>query len=207
MQFCNELFVIKARISKIAGPGARQKVKPQKMKKAMRTFRGIMPGLISILIIITSILSFSCGGGTAGQKEPAVPRAAIQASVIAGTVIYDVIVRNPAPEDTWMEDCLRDLDREGLVNMVFEAIYRDELIAYDHLSHEPLTVADIKNLEKDAEFSRDHIGKIQFSEEWYFDQDNLRMEKRVNSMSFGYEVFDLSGNLRGYKPAFMVILN
>ena len=178
------------------------------MKGAMQTIKpGIMSGLIFTLFIITPFLLLSCGGGTGGQKEPAVSRAAIDASVIAGTVIYDVIVRNPTAEDTWMEDCLRDLDREGLVNMIFEAIYREELIAYDHLSHEPLTVADIKNLEKDAEFSRDNVGKIQFSEEWYFDQDNLRMEKRVNSMSFGYEVFDLTGNLRGYKPAFMVILN
>jgi len=33
------------------------------------------------------------------------------------------------------------------------------------------------------------------------------MEKRVNSLTLGYEVFDPQGNLRGYKPAFLVKLN
>jgi hypothetical protein len=161
----------------------------------------------SLLLLTASVFLYSCGGGITDPKSPASPREATDAAMVADTVIYDVVIKNPSAEDIWTEACLKNLDREGLVNMIFEAIYLAELIPYDHLSNEPLSIRDIENLENDPEFSRKTIGKIQFSEEWYFDRDNLRMEKRVNSMALGYEVFDIAGNLRGYKPAFMVILN
>ena len=159
------------------------------------------------IFFAATFLLISCGEGAPGQKEPLTPRQAIDASVVADVVVYDVVVKNPDPEDRWTEKCLRHLELEGLVDMLFEAIYREELIPYDYISNEPLSLKDIKDLENNTEFSRNNVGKIQFSEEWYFDQDNLRMEKRVNSLSLGYEVFDLEGNLRGYKPAFLVILN
>ncbi len=161
---------------------------------------------VFFLTIFSIFILFGCSGNPE-QKEALVPRAETSGLTIADTVIYDVVVKNPQAEDTWTEDCLRNLDREKLVDIIFDAVYRHELLPYDYISHELMSVKDIRDLENDPEFSRKNIGKIQFSEEWYFDTDNLRMEKRVNSLSLGYEVFDLSGNLRGYKPAFMVRLN
>ncbi|MFP4366146.1 MAG: hypothetical protein ACLFQA_03530 [Bacteroidales bacterium] len=163
--------------------------------------------LIATVMMATVTLFYGCGENIPEQKEPTVPRDSTNALVIADTVIYDVIVKNPVEGDEWTEECLRNLKREGLVDIIFDAIYQKELIPYDYLSEEPLTLNAIKDLENDPEFKRENIGKIQFSEEWYFDKENLRMEKRVNSLSLGYEVFDLSGNLKGYKPAFMVKLN
>lgn len=162
---------------------------------------------IIAIIVIMAILSGSCREKIPGQKKPAVARTPASAAVIADTVIYDVVIRNPEPDDLWAEECLRQLNREALVDMIFNAIYRQELLPYDYFSNRVLSVNEIKELEKDPEFSRTNIGRIQFMEEWYFDEENLRMEKRVNSLSLGYEVFDSSGKLRGYKPAFMVKLN
>ncbi len=166
-----------------------------------------MRSLNYIMLFIAAAAVFSCGEEKRGQKEALTPGKQTDASIVADSVIYDVVVKNPNIDDHWTEECLKPLDRLGLVDMVFEAIYREELIPYDYLSNRPLSVGDIEDLENDPEFSRKNVGKIQFTEEWYFDQVNLRMEKRVNSMSLGYEVFDMSGNLRGYKPAFMVKLN
>lgn len=163
---------------------------------------------IKIVIFITvALLVHSCKERIPCQKEPLVPRTPLNIAVIADTVIYDVIIKNPDPEDLWTEECLRNLYREGFIDIIFNAIYRQELIPYDYFSNQALSVKEIIELEKDPEFSRENIGRIQFSGAWYFDEENLRMEKRINSLSFGYEVFDLSGNLRGYKPAFMVKLN
>jgi len=82
-----------------------------------------------------------------------------------------------------------------------------QLIPYDYFSQKALSAGEIRELEDSPGFSREKVGRIQFSEEWYFDEDNLRMEKRVNSLTLGYEVYDYEGNLRGYKPAFLVKLN
>jgi hypothetical protein len=161
----------------------------------------------SIIILFAAFLISGCGSDSTGQKEAFSPREHTDASMVADAVIYDVVIKNPNIDDHWAEECLMHLDRRGLVDMVFEAIYRKELVPFDYISSRELTLKDIKNLEDDPEFSRENVGKIQFNEEWYFDRVNLRMEKRVNSISFGYEVFDVYGNLRGYKPAFMVRLN
>lgn len=159
------------------------------------------------MLLIHLTVFHGCGDRIPEQRAPRVERTELNAAIIADTIIYDVIVKNPVPGDLWTEECLRNLKRDGLVDILFNAIYRQELIPYDLISGRPLSVSEIMELENDPEFSRDNIGKIQFSEEWYFDEENLRMEKRVNSLSLGFEVFDSSGNLRGYKPAFMVKLN
>jgi hypothetical protein len=165
------------------------------------------PALNSIMILFSAFVISGCGSDSTGQKEIFSPREKTDASMVADTVIYDVVIKNPNADDHWTEECLSHLDRRGLVDMVFDAVYRNELIPYDYITNRELTVKDIKSLEDDPEFNRENIGKIQFNEEWYFDRVNLRMEKRVNSISLGYEVFDVNGSLRGYKPAFMVRLN
>ena len=166
------------------------------------------PSLIKLLaVIIPAIFITGCSDRIPEQKKPLVQRTPLNIPIIADTVIYDVVVKNPEPDDLWIEESLRNLNREALVDIIFNAVYRKELIPYEYFSNEAMSVGDIIELENSPEFSREKIGRIQFSEEWYFDEDNLRMEKRVNSLTFGYEVFDPQGNLRGYKPAFLVKLN
>ncbi len=160
-----------------------------------------------LFCIISAALLISCGEKIPEQKKPLVQRTPLNIPIIADTVIYDVVVKNPEPDDLWIEESLRRLNREALVDIIFNAVYRQELIPYEYFSSEAMSVADVIELEKSPEFSREKVGRIQFSEEWYFDEDNLRMEKRVNSLTLGYEVFDPQGNLRGYKPAFLVKLN
>ncbi len=162
---------------------------------------------LKFFCIISAALLISCGERIPEQKAPIVQRTPLNIPVIADTVIYDVVVKNPEPDDLWIEESLRRLNREALMDIIFNAIYRKELIPYEYFSREVMSIADVIELENSPEFSREKVGRIQFSEEWYFDEDNLRMEKRVNSLTLGYEVFDPQGNLRGYKPAFLVKLN
>ncbi len=172
--------------------------------KLTKQFTGF---LASAVLCLPLLFISACGNGIPEQRPPLVERTPLDAAIIADTVIYDVIVKNPDAADLWAEQSLRNLNRSGLVDIIFNAIYHEELIPYDYFTMDVMSVRDVAKLENDPEFSRDNIGMLQFSEEWYFDEDNLRMEKRVNSISLGYEVYDTDGNIRGYKPAFLINLN
>ncbi|MFO7922753.1 MAG: hypothetical protein R6U58_03605 [Bacteroidales bacterium] len=166
-----------------------------------------IPAATIITVSILSLSLYGCGERIPEQKAPVVPRTPLNIAIIADTMTYDVVIKNPNPDDLWTEESLSNLKRDALIDLIFDAIYSKNLVPYDFFSKKALSVKDIKRLEDDPEFSRENIGKIQFLEEWYFDEENLRMEKRVNSITLGYEVFNLAGELRGYKPAFLIELN
>ena len=75
---------------------------------------------------------------------------------------------------------------------------------YNYFDETPLTIHDIKELEKQEEFERNRIGKIQFEEIWYYSHDQMKMEKHVYSVMLAYEVYRNDGSFRGYKPAFKI---
>ncbi len=124
--------------------------------------------------------------------------------IIADTIIYDVIIRNTIEEDDWQEFCLKNMDRAALTNIIFNAIYNGKLTAYDYQQETPMTIEEVKQLEK--EYSRDLIGKMQFVEEWYLDEKNMQMGKRVNEIMLAYEIYNLDGEVRAYKAGVKVYL-
>ena len=64
----------------------------------------------------------------------------------------------------------------------------------------------VKAVEK--RFTRKQIGKIMFTEKWYFSEATLTFTKKVETVTLGYELLDKqSGELHGFKPAFIVKLN
>lgn len=126
------------------------------------------------------------------------------AVVIADTISYDVTIKNPDPEDTWMEEDLRRVDEEALANIVLDAILDGKLTAYDYQLETPLTIEEVKELE--TKYSRNKVARMRFVEEWYFDEENLQFGKKVNSIMIAYEKFNNEGQVR-YVPGVMVYLN
>ncbi len=165
-----------------------------------------MRKLILMALVASALLFASCK-----QKQPdsvvLITDEELLGTTLANPVVYDMVIKNANPEDDWAEENLRNLDREKLLTIIFDAVYAERLIAYDFFTDEPLKVTDIRKLEKEADFSRDKIGKLQFEEEWAFDENTLQLQKKVKSMLLAYEVFNTAGELRGYKPAFYVKLN
>ena len=123
--------------------------------------------------------------------------------VIADTIINDVIIKNP-DYDEWTDHSLKNLDKETLIDEIFNSVYKGDLIPYEFFENTPLDIDYIKTLEKDPEFSRDNIAKVQFEEAWYYDSENQKMIKKVYSIMLAYEVYNLQGEIKGYKPAFKV---
>lgn len=128
-------------------------------------------------------------------------------AIVADTIIYDVVIKNSNTNDYWKEECLKNVDRRKITDIIFKAIYEGRITAYDYFENTPFTIAEIKNLEKENEFGRDRFAQIQFKEEWLFDEINLKMEKKVNSIILGYELYDSENKVKGYRAAFKVYLN
>ena len=120
-------------------------------------------------------------------------------------MVSDVVILNPN-NDKWTEYCLRKLDKKTLVNEIFKSVYEGKLTPYEFFNNNPYSIDDVKAIEDDPEFSRDNIAKVQFEEAWYFDTVNQKMVKKVHSIMLAYEIYDLNGKVKGYKPAFKVYL-
>lgn len=124
---------------------------------------------------------------------------------IANPITYDVIIKNPDSADEWTTECLKDTKAEILINILFQAVYKNRLIAYDYMSNEPMTTDQVKEFEK--EYTRDKIGKIQFVEEWYFNEETLEMGKKIKEVTIGYELYGNQGEVRAYKAGFKLYLS
>lgn len=123
--------------------------------------------------------------------------------IIADTIITDVVIKNP-DNDEWTDYCLRTLNKTELVNHIFNAVYEGKLTPYNYFNNIPLTINDIKNLEKDPEFNRNNIAKVQYQEAWHYNVQKQTMIKKVHSIMFAFEVYNNEGEIKGYKPAFKV---
>ncbi len=127
------------------------------------------------------------------------------AVVIADTITYSVVTKNSNPEDDWQAYCLRNMNQKALANILFNAIYQGRLKAYDYSTEEPMSIEEVKAFEKEND--RNKIAKVQFVEEWYFDEKKLKMGKRVNAIMMAYEIRNLKGDVTGYKAGVKVFLN
>jgi hypothetical protein len=126
---------------------------------------------------------------------------------VADTIIYQVIISNPNPEDTWTTRCLSGLNRKALVDSIFNMVYAGRLTAVNRDTHEKLTLKQLQDMEKADGYSRDKIGMIQFTEAWYLDPATRAMTKKVLAMDLGYDYFTSEGDLVGYKSLFRVEMN
>ena len=167
----------------------------------------------AVFLIISCSLLVLHGCKESGQEVP--ERTGVEKytsdslvkNLIADTIIYEVKIKNPDPDDKWAEKCLASFDRNRFVDQLFNAVYDKRATVYDFFSGEELTPRGLKRIEKSKDFSRDNVGKIQFYESWYYDSLNLKMEKRIISMVLGYELYGDNGEIIGYKPVFKIYLN
>ncbi len=113
---------------------------------------------------------------------------------LADTIIYNVIIKNPDPEDDWQEYSLKFLDKQALANIIFNAIYNGRLTPYNYQYENEMTIEEVKEMEK--KHPRKEIANIQFTEAWYFNEKNLTFNKKVNSIMMAYERINKSGEVR-----------
>lgn len=127
--------------------------------------------------------------------------------LMADSITYTVVVKNRDTLDTWANQRLRGLNHKKLVDDLFNAVYEHEATPYDYYTHQPLTIRDIKKLEKQKDCSRDRVGQLQFCEAWYMNAETHQMHKQIHSVLIAYEYLSADGELRGYKAAFYIKMN
>ncbi|MCF6366467.1 MAG: hypothetical protein L3J35_09740 [Bacteroidales bacterium] len=128
------------------------------------------------------------------------------AVVIADSIMYITNVINPEPsEEYYMKDWLGGAKTEILANHIFKAVYDGKLKAYEYTTGKEMTIEEVKEL--DSQYSRKDIGQILFTEDWYFDEKQLKMYKQVNSIMLAYFRYDDEGNIIGNKAGIRVYLN
>lgn len=156
---------------------------------------------IYLLIIILVVTTINC------DRTPPEPSVRVpQNNLLADTITYDVLIANPNPEDTWTAECLDNLNRDLFIDQIFEGIYNGTLKPYDYYEEKPIKPNKIRRLEEKEELIRNNIGKVQFTERWYYDASELKMKKEVISMVLGEQLYNSDGEVRGYKPVFKVHL-
>ena len=167
------------------------------------------PITISSLLIVIFILNCTnqrtSDPPSAGSEKLVTGK--LSGLLIANPIIYDVVVKNPDPEDSWAAEQVKEFKRTDLIDMIFQAVEDGKAQAFNYHTGKKMTLNDIKMIENNDEFDRSKIGKIQFIEDWYFDPVNLTMDKKVKSIMLAYEVYDQFGKVRGYKAAFRIDLN
>lgn len=118
------------------------------------------------------------------------------AVLVADSIVYDVVVRNPAPNDDWVEYCLRGVDEQSMAHLIIEEVLKGRLKAYSYSTNAPLSIDDVKAIEKGEGNGRDNVAKVQFEEKWYFDVANLQFVKRVYAVMLAYEINGAEGRYR-----------
>lgn len=167
------------------------------------------------LLIIIAALATSCGQGShdKGEKSPSGTKSVagqeIQAGavVIATDIVTEVIIR-PDPEgDPWETEKVAGYDGEALVDGIFNRIYDGSLKVFDYHSGEPLKPGEVKKIEEEFSNDRTKIGKLSFTEDWYWYPEENRLDKRAKSVTFGYELYNNTGKVYAYRAAFRADLN
>ncbi len=148
-------------------------------------------------------------------------------TVITERIQYDVNIKSPNPDyDPWVQNIDRR-KRMTFVNKIMDAAYSGKIQAYDYFNN-PLTVEQVKLIGVDtiyqtlkrvyppydeydtviiSKFELKDITKIRFLEEWYIDEDNLEIEKKITGIAPVIEKYDQSGNLLGSQPLFWLYLD
>lgn len=162
----------------------------------------------SVFIALPFILLLNECSGPTEKPEPEkilVKTHEFTGMLVADTITYDVIIKNPNPDDKWTAKCLKQLHRKALIDSIFSMIYDGKAKAYDYDTGKLLSPEEIRKRENKT-FKREDIGKIQFTEQWYLDEATESMQKKVLSMILGYEKYNNDGTLIGYLPVFKLIL-
>jgi len=144
------------------------------------------------------------GDQTKVNKE--IMTAGDSAVLVADSIMYITEVVNVDPEEAYyMNEWLSGAKTEILANFIFEAVYNKRLKAYDYITGKEMTLPEVETLE--SEWKRENIGQILFTEDWYFDEKELKMYKQVNSIMLAYLRYDSEGNVSGNKSGIRIYLN
>ncbi len=160
----------------------------------MKTAFGIL-GILAVLLLCLP----GCEDNKSGKTK-----VDANSTVWADTIIYDVLISNPDSVDEWATTKVKDVRHKKMVDDLYDLVYSGKKKAYHYYTNKELSIADIKEMEADERFTRDRVGKLQFTETWRYDKNTTELKKQIHSILLAYELYNDSNQLRGYKAAFYI---
>lgn len=159
----------------------------------------------NIILLLLTVLITSCNERRSEQKTVSAPLAEDVpegAVLIASGIVTEVIIRPDPDGDPWEIEKVAGYNGEAMVNSIFERVYDGTLTVYDYHSGDVLTANDVKKIESEFKNDRTRIGKLSFTEDWYYRPAGNTLEKRARSVVFGYELYNNLGKVYAYRAAF-----
>lgn len=159
----------------------------------------------TIILFLLIALITSCNERRSEQKTASAPLTEDvpeEAILIAHDIVTEVIIRPDPDGDPWEIEKVAGYNGEAMVNGIFERVYDGTLTVHDYHSGEVLTANDVKKIEAEFKNDRSKIGKLSFTEDWYYLPAANTVEKRARSVVFGYELYNNLGKVYAYKAAF-----
>lgn len=149
--------------------------------------------------------------------------------VLTERIQYPVFIKSPYDEETdWWRENMEGPKREKFVDIILDAALSGKVKAYDYITEEPLSKNQIEGIFNRSDtlmltrtkppyeeydtvintrLDRRLIHRITFLEEWYFDESNFKMEKKVVGIAPAITSYGDSSEILGYKPLFWVFLD
>ncbi len=157
-----------------------------------------------IMLLLIALIT-SCNERRSEQKTTSAPSTEgvpENAVLIARDIVTEVIIRPDPDGDPWEIEKVAGYNGEAMVNGIFERVYNGTLTVYDYHSGEVLTANDVKKIEAEFKNDRTKIGKLSFTEDWYYFPAANTLEKMAKSVVFGYELYNNLGKVYAYRAAF-----
>jgi hypothetical protein len=166
----------------------------------MKTF-----SLSVLTAVIALVLTVSCRNKTAATSAIT---GSVSANDTAGLIlvgknmITDIVLKPDTLGDPWEVEKVKGFNGTKMFRALFDHIYDEKVSVFDCREDRILKKSEIKALEKEFDSDLSRIGKIQFTEDWYFDPDKNLMVKKIRSVSFGFAM-GASGDMAArYKALF-----
>jgi len=123
---------------------------------------------------------------------------------IGSDIITEVILKPEITGDPWEAEKIKGFNGDLMFMNLLEKIKHDELKVYDCITGEEIAPEDAKRILQETGSDISRIGKIQFTEDWYFNPVNNKIIKKVKSVSLGYETKREAGLPPAYVPYFQI---
>jgi hypothetical protein len=163
-----------------------------------------------VLLLIGITLLSSCKESSSRKEVVTTPvseELPAGAVLIARDIVTEVIIRPDPKGDPWEVEKVAGYQGDILVDGIFGRIYDGTLTVYDYHSGEALTADDVRKIEKEFNNDREKIGKLSFTEDWYYYPSSNSIQKKAKSVTFGYELYNNAGKVYAYRAAFRADLN
>ena len=171
-----------------------------------------MKTVLHIIVTTFVVILMSCGNNK--QED---------LTVLTERIQYPVFINNPYPDEgDWWKENMEGPKREKFVKYIFDAAYSGKIKAYNY-DDQPLTVDQVKAIGNETDTIRStrpyppydefdtivsnvldlrDIHRITFLEEWYINEKNMQITKKVVGVCPALTIFEDSNAVKGYKPLF-----